>query len=169
MNYKSETDKIRPFVLKFCEGNGCDIGAGGDKIKQSAINIDLIDPYSHVGKDPVNLKGDARSLYWFKDQVLDYIYSSHVLEDFVEKEQVLREWVRIVKTGGFIVLYLPDEQIYRKHCEATGQVRNLYHTDPNFNIETIKEIAKNIGGLEIVLEIGLHVDYSFCIVFKRLK
>ena len=166
--YKSETCKIRDSVLRFCEGNGVDIGAGGNKIKPSAINIDLEMPYACVGQDVVNLKGDARSLYWFKDGVLDYVYSSHLLEDFENKDEVLEEWKRVLKIGGNMILYLPDEQEYRKFCENTGQVRNLYHKDPLFSIKTVKEIAKRIGGLEIIFETGINIDYSFCIVFRRV-
>ena len=39
--YQSETQKIRPFVLKWLDGVVFDIGCGHDKIKPDAIGIDV--------------------------------------------------------------------------------------------------------------------------------
>ena len=39
----------------------------------------------------------AKDLYWFRDGVLDYVYSSHLLEDYVDTEAVLREWLRVLR------------------------------------------------------------------------
>lgn len=78
----SETSKCRERLKKFCIGYGLDIGYGGDPIIPGAITVDLAIPYTKVGDAPLNLGGDARNLYWFADNSLDYVYSSHLLEDF---------------------------------------------------------------------------------------
>src|SRR4051794_21358440 len=79
---ESETSKSRERLAKYCEGYGLDLGYGGDPISFSAIRMDLPQPYTRVGELPVQLGGKAENLYWFKDGVLDYVYSSHLLEDF---------------------------------------------------------------------------------------
>lgn len=38
---------------------------------------------------------------------LDYIFSSHLLEHLDRPQQAIHEWVRVVKPGGCIFLYLP--------------------------------------------------------------
>src|SRR5690349_8502234 len=91
--YLSATAKHRDLVAPHCVGYGIDIGFGGDAVSASAIRVDLPTPYADVGDQPVQLGGDARDLYWFRADVLDYVYSSHVLEDFPESETgpVMRE------------------------------------------------------------------------------
>ena len=165
--YKSETDKARATLTKYCEGYGLDLGFGGDKIIPSAIGVDLPKPYTKTGEDPVQLGGDAADLYWFKDEVLDYIYSSHLLEDFEDTVPVLREWKRVLKKGGYLVLYLPDEQVYRADCAAKGLIGNSAHKLKNFSLDWVLRCAEEVGGLELVHSTGIVIDYSFEVVFKR--
>jgi len=55
-------------------------------------------------------------------EVLDFVYSSHLLEDFNDTEGVLREWLRVLKLGRSFGLVLPDEQVYTAHtAPPTGQ------------------------------------------------
>src|ERR1700720_2698368 len=91
---RSETSRHRALLEKFCIGYGIDIGFGGDPITPKALRMDLPSPYTAVGSAPVQLGGDCRNLRWLRDGVLDYVYSSHVLEDFPESETfpILQEW-----------------------------------------------------------------------------
>lgn len=75
-------DRLEPFAV----GNGCDCGFGGAVLKTSTICIDRAegDPSRAVVPPPVpptHFVGDVRDLP-FKDGVLDYVFSSHCLEDF---------------------------------------------------------------------------------------
>ena len=167
--YKSETSKSRENLIKFCIGDGADLGFGGDKIKPEAIGIDLEIPYAITGTDKVQLHGDARNLKWFKNEVLDYVYSGHLLEDFENKIHVMLEWSRVLKVGGNLVLLLPDEQAYRKHCEKTSQIYNEHHKDPVFDKDEIKAIVETIGNLEVIHESEIINDYNFEIVFRKIK
>jgi len=103
----SEAIKCRNRVLKYLQGNVLDIGVDDDKVVPWAIGLDL----RRITND-VNLVGDATNLYWFKDNVFDAVFSSHCLEDIVDTESVLREWTRIIKPLGFLILYLPHKNFY---------------------------------------------------------
>ncbi len=105
--YRSETAKCRDRLGEYCQGNGVDLGAGGDLITADSISVDLPKPYRNVGKVKPNLKGDARNLIWFKNGVLDYVYASHLLEDFKDTEKVLKEWLRVLKPEGAFGFILP--------------------------------------------------------------
>jgi len=164
-----ETSRCRERLKKFCVGHGLDLGYGGDPIVPSAITVDLPQPYTKVGDAPLNLGGDARNLYWFRDDILDYVYSSHLLEDFdaAETKNILIEWLRVLKVGGNLVLYLPDEQRYRKHCMETGQSYNPSHKIDKFSLDYLKSLLKDIPNIKIIHGNPSCEEYSFEIVLQK--
>jgi predicted SAM-dependent methyltransferase len=168
--YQSETSVCRERLKKFCFGDGLDLGFGGDPIIPSAITVDMNIPYAEVGCSPQHLHGDARNLCWFKDGVLDYVYSSHLLEDFPEGETglVLTEWMRVIKPGGFLILYCPDEQKYREHCRLTGQGYNEAHKVSRFSLDYVKQVLSSLGVAYSIVHENAYVDgYSFEIVVMK--
>jgi predicted SAM-dependent methyltransferase len=168
-SYTSETSKCRSRLEFYCQGYGIDLGPGGDPITPSAIRVDLPEPYSTAGALPVQLGGDARNLRWFTDHSLDYVYSSHLLEDFSDIEPVLFEWIRVLKPGANLVLYCPDQVIYEEHCRATGQQPNLEHKDPHFNIDTVKRALDKIGRTRNIHEKPLVDIYSWELVAQKIE
>jgi predicted SAM-dependent methyltransferase len=171
ISWTGETAKIEEEALKYITPamNGIDIGSGGSPILLQAISVDCAYPGQY--SDYVHLKGDARKLVWFKDMSLDYVFSSHCFEDFdiKEKTEVFKEWLRVLKLGGLMLLYLPDEQVYRKYCEGHNQHSNSAHKDEYFNIGTVRSIAQVVGMTEEVAAIDKHGDYCFFIVFRRIE
>ena len=163
----SETAKCRERLKKYCKGNGIDLGSGGDPIALDCISVDLLKPYRDAGNIKPHLKGDARDLFWFNDGVLDYVYSSHLLEDFPETENVLREWLRVLKPGGYLVLYCPDESEYRRHCKQTGQSYNQNHKIKSFSLSYVLEVLKKIGVFEVVHSNAHCEIYSFELVIRK--
>lgn len=164
----SETSKCRPRLAAFCVGNGLDLGCGGDLIVPDAIGVDMPRPYTTVGQSPVQLKGDATMLQWFRDESLDYIFSSHLLEDFVNTREILMEWLRVIKRGGYLCLFLPVEMIYQDHCRKTGQIYNLAHKVPDMSLDYIRAIYREIGVTEEVHAHPLVDEYSFEIVVRKV-
>lgn len=156
----SETSKHRQAVLSILGGfigdirqlNGLEVGAGGDPLSLFSIVLDLWPPYTKCGNAPVHLKGHAASLRWFNDNSLDYLYSSHVFEDFSIDESllILNEWKRVLKPGGTLALLLPDQQRYVKHCETHNERPNEHHKIPNFGPEHLKCLLIRSEGLEFI-------------------
>jgi hypothetical protein len=165
----SETSKCRGRLSVFCVGNGLDLGFGGDPILNSSIRVDYLVPYAKVGSYPVQLTGDAKDLFWFNDNVLDYVYSSHLLEDFVDTEGVLREWLRVIKIEGNLVIYCPDEQLFRLHCDKTGQPYNPAHIHSDFSLNYVKRILSKIGNISVVYENNIVDIYSWELVVKKIR
>jgi len=165
----SETSKHRDLLQPYCQGYGCDVGFGGDPISSSSVRVDLPTPYTRVGQLNVQLGGDCRNLCWFRDGVLDFVYSSHLLEDFPEHEiiPILTEWLRVLKPGGRLVLLLPDQQRYLKACRQKGEGPNPHHSMDNFSLEFLRSM---IARLPAVREIAAHPDlgeYSFAIILEK--
>ena len=166
--HQSETSKCRERLAPFCTGNGIDIGPGGDPITASAVRVDLPQPYTNVGNLPVQLAGDATNLHWFRDGVLDFVYSSHVLEDFVETADVLSEWLRGLKPGGHLIIYCPDEQRFRAHCKNTGQPYNTAHKLENFSLEHVLACLEAVDrGGNLVQKCEVSEIYSWDLVWSR--
>lgn len=163
-----ETTKCRERLAKYCSGYGLDLGFGGDPISLSALRMDMETPYTKVGNFPVQLGGNAEQLYWFKDEVLDYVFSSHLLEDFVDTEAVLREWLRVLKPGGRLILFCPDEQLFRQHCKATGQAYNAAHIHEFFSLAYIKGLLHTIGTARVLYEKNPIDIYSWDLVCEKL-
>lgn len=166
----SETATCRERLAPFCAGNGLDIGAGGDPIVPWAICLDRAEAdgrRAHVGTSPTQLVGDAACLRWFRDGELDFVYSSHCLEDFKDTAAVLREWQRVLRHGGRLVLFLPDQAAYLADCAAKGTLPNQAHIHAEFSLAFVK--ARLPSGLRVIHEQWPvpNNPYSFDLVCER--
>jgi ADP-heptose:LPS heptosyltransferase len=100
--------KIRPFVSHYTMGRGVDVGCGSDKIWPASIGVDRL---RVNGKKIADVESDAADLSMFADESLFYVFSSHLLQNVqqVDWEACLAEWWRVLKTEGYLVLWLsPD-------------------------------------------------------------
>jgi len=79
----------------------------GDKILPGYINVDVVE--SRRGLKP-DVLCDLHKLTPFDDNSVDEILSVHVVEHFWRWEVlgVLREWTRVLKPGGLMVLECPN-------------------------------------------------------------
>jgi len=82
-------------ALQVCRGKGIDVGAGLWPLP-GAIPID-------VWRGP----GAGRLLEDMQDGSLDYVFSSHCLEHIDDWRGALASWVKKLKGGAVIFLYLP--------------------------------------------------------------
>ena len=166
----SETGKCRSRLARFCKGTGLDVGFGGSAIVPTSINFDMPVPYTSVGKDPQHVGGDCFKLdAVFKPGSLDYIYSSHLVEDFIwdDVATLIAHWRDMIKRGGMIIIYCPDEQVYRKHCEETGQPYNEAHKNADFSLAAFKERIVSLDRWDIIHEGNYPDEYSWEIVLGR--
>jgi predicted SAM-dependent methyltransferase len=136
----TETDNCRHRLLKYCSGKGLDIGCGDGKIKPDAIGVDMDESV------PANVRMDAKTLPNYSDNSFDFVYSSHCLEDIEDTESTLREWLRVIKPGGFLVLYMPDKDYY-PNIGTLGANKNHKH---DFYWEDLWTIMEKIGGVELI-------------------
>jgi predicted SAM-dependent methyltransferase len=162
----SETSFHRKMLGAYCQGSGVDLGFGGDPINETAVRVDLPQPYS-TGIYHTQLAGDANHLSWFADGALDYVFSSHLLEDFPDTEAVLKEWLRVLKPGGKLVIGCPDEVRYRSFCTSTGHPINEHHVHEDFSLAKVKLHLAAIGGTSIAHECDAVGPYSWEIVAQK--
>lgn len=166
----SETAKYRHLTTPFCRGNGVDIGSGGDPVVPWAINMDLPnDDFAHYHsghppRKPIQFGGDAANLP-FKDGVLDFVYSSHLLEDFYDWDPILREWIRVLKPGGRLIILVPDKKLWADAL-ARGQPPNCAHRHESYPGEISKYVTR-LSGMKVIrdsLTECFENDYSILFV-----
>ena len=109
-HYEGETTRCRDrrvregFFDKYCQGEGLDVGYGGDVITPTAAGWDL-------------RNGDAQYLSGVEDESFDFVYSSHCIEHMQNVRVALQNWFRVVKPGGYLLLYLPHRDLYEKQTK----------------------------------------------------
>ncbi len=104
MREASKTNLVRPldFSKKYLSGRVLDIGAGGDLVCTWAESFDVD-------------KGDANTIdKYFEPETFDSIHSSHCLEHMINPVSALAGWWSILKRGGFLILVVPDEDLYEQ-------------------------------------------------------
>lgn len=171
----SETAACRHITAAFCQGNGCDVGSGGDPVVPWAIQVDLPEEafkeYGHAHQETrtIQYRGDARSLP-FLPETMDFVYSSHLIEDFDDWPSVLNEFSRVLKHGGHLVIMVPDHKLFRE-AVANGQGDNLSHKH-EFHVGELSDWARGRGGFEIIFDQLTLVrgikDYNILFVAKKL-
>lgn len=171
--YASETSKVRHLVEPFCEGKGCDIGFGGDKIvKLNCDGIDLPMPYAFTGNDPVDIACEvgAESIP-VPDCTYDYVYSSHLIEDFQDTTLILREFCRILKPKGRLILVFPDQVKYEKFCTDYQLWPNIQHKHPDMGMEFMLNALKQLSEYQFTVEFSSNceIDYNVIMVLKMIE
>jgi len=170
---QSETSKVRHLVLPYCVGHGCDIGFGGDKIKKDdCIGIDYPTPYTKVGADKVDIGVDLhKEKIPVADNTFDYVYSSHLIEDFEDTSAILAEHIRILKNNGNLVLAFPDQQKYEAYCKKYHLMMNLSHKHKNFGYQFVMDALKKIPSIKVnmLFQSDREIDYNVVIAARIEK
>lgn len=178
-----ETLKVHDRLAPFIYGHGADLGCGFWKLKvakskdTSCIGVD--GGYHINATSEIDVIADVTNLKMFANECFDYVYSSHTLEDLHYTEAVLREWWRLVKPGGNLILYLPLTRRVAKEMGIEGWGGfypnmgepgvNVYHVH-DFNPQQIRDYMAKIGDIEVLADEvrGEKDEYSFLQVFRKI-
>lgn len=135
----------------YFRGHGIDVGGGHDTIAQYA---ELLGFESCKNWDRPD--GDAQLLASVADGHYDFLFSSHCLEHMVDPLVALRHWVRVVKPGGYIVVAVPDEEMY-EHLQWPSR----YNSDHKWSFtmfQTKPRLPKSINVLNLVASVADQVE-----------
>lgn len=140
------------FLSKYFVGNGIDIGGKPDPLAQ------------YVGIFPLMKSvftwdiehGDAQYMKGVKDESFDFVASSHCLEHMVDVNIALDNWIRIVKKGGYLVITVPDEDLYE-----LGNWPSKFNPDHKHSFTIYKEkslMPKSINVLDLVKSFSSKIE-----------
>lgn len=91
-----------------------------DKTLEGWANVDIIDGPG------VDIVASAHDLHVIEDESVDEILAEHLLEHltFRDANAALSEWYRVLKTGGYIEIEVPDlEGLCSEFCKANNYRR----------------------------------------------
>lgn len=132
------------FVTRYFVGQGIDIGAGRDSLGQYAEFF-----FAMTGCKAWDLPdGDAQLLASVADASLDFAHSSHCLEHLRDPVEALRNWLRVIKPGGHVVVTIPDEDMYEQ-----GVFPSVLNTDHKWTFTIHKDDSwspKSVNLLELL-------------------
>ena len=160
-----ESSKIRWELVPYMKGKCLDIGAGPYKVFPHFVGVDNGHHWGHWDNVRVDCASD---LSQFGSASWDLAYSSHLLEHFPYEKvpAVLKEWMRVTKIGGHLILYVPDENQYPK-C-GTEYANQDHKWDISFD-KVLSAMEKLECGWDLVdYQVRSEADeYSLFFVFKK--
>jgi SAM-dependent methyltransferase len=140
---------------KYMQGYGLDIGYRGERGSQdiqpilpTAIGIDL----DYPGYNGTQLP--------FADNSQGYVYASHILEHVLNPEECIKEWYRVTKPGGYIIITVPHMDLYEQK-EAPPSLWNLGHHRFYRYKDFAREIEQSLVPRTFIIEKIQLLDYDY--------
>lgn len=134
------------FITKYFKGNGIDVGCGNDPIARYTQMFPLIT--SMKNWDVAD--GDAQYLETVPDDAYDFLHASHSLEHMQDPRIALSNWIGVVKPGGYLIITVPDEDLY-EHMHWPSRYSNEHYW--SFTIFKEKSaMPKSINVIDLVRE-----------------
>ena len=162
-----ESAKVRMDLVPYMGGRVLDLGCGARKVFPTAVGIDNgIDAklYGLQAKPDIVVETCER-MPMFADAMADTVYSSHLLEHIADYPAALREWWRLVKVGGYLILYLPDEDEYPKIGEHGANADHKW----NVNYHRVIDAMLAVGGWDLIEyeKRNKGREYSLLFIFQK--
>jgi SAM-dependent methyltransferase len=136
------------FHTRYFVGEGIDIGGKPDPLGQY---VSIFPCLIRVHTWDLE-QGDAQFMQGVPDGRFDFVHSSHTLEHMQDARVALANWARIVKPGGFLILIVPDEDLYEH-----GHWPSRYNPDHRWSFTIYKRssaMPKSINVVDLAREFG---------------
>ena len=118
----AESSKVRWDIVPYMRGLALDLGCGPYKVFPHFTGVDSTKDTAMFGiQMRPDVKADVTNLERFASGAYDCVYSSHTLEHVEDYVSTLKEWWRLVKTGGYLILYLPHASLYPQCSKAAKE------------------------------------------------
>lgn len=163
----NESGKVVWETTPYVRGRGLDLGCGPNKVWPHAIGVDN---YTETQLFGIQMKPDVvcdvTKLEPFATGSMDFVYSSHVLEHMVDPLATLKQWWRVLKVGGYLILYLPHDELYPKVGEEGANPDHRH----DLNEQKVIDWMKQVGSWDLVRSEtrDQEQEYSFFQVYLKL-
>jgi SAM-dependent methyltransferase len=129
------------FINRYFVGNGLDIGGKPDPLcLYQELFCQMRTVRTWDWED-----GDAQFLASVNDGEFDFVHSSHCLEHLVDPRVGIRHWLRAVRPGGYLVVTVPDEDLYEQ-----GIFPSTFNRDHKWTFTILKTRSWSKQSLNVV-------------------
>ena len=119
IDFPQEVHPERMFVLNHIIGGvAYDVGCGWNKTLPTMIGVDPL--------PSTNLVGSAECLPITVDESVDLIVMRHSLEHVLNQVKAVKEWIRVLKVGGIVIVVLPDHGYIDTMDHRVGNGEHLH-------------------------------------------
>jgi SAM-dependent methyltransferase len=136
------------FIRRYFVGDGLDIGGKPDPLSLYKELFPLMNSVRTWDWED----GDAQFLKGVADGSLDFVNSGHCLEHLVDPAEGLRNWLRVVRENGYLVITVPDEDLYEQ-----GVFPSTFNHDHKWTFTIFKSKSwsdSSLNLLDMVRELG---------------
>jgi SAM-dependent methyltransferase len=140
------------FTSRYFVGHGLDLGGKPDPL---GLYQELFSRMESVRTWDWE-DGDAQFLESVDDESVDFVHSSHCLEHLVDPFQGLKNWLRVLRPGGHLIVTIPDEDMYEQ-----GAFPSTFNRDHKWTFTVFKDESwsgKSINVLELLRSLGPAAD-----------
>lgn len=129
-------------------GKGLDIGGKPDPLclySELFPSIDCVTTWDWED-------GDAQFLAGVQDSAYDFVHSSHCLEHLADPREGIKNWFRVIKPGGYLIVTVPDEDLYEQ-----GVFPSEFNGDHKWTFTIFKQNSwseRSINLVELLMELG---------------
>jgi len=157
-------EKEEELIPKYLQGGVIlDLGCGANKTVPEAIGVDRVPNGDIVEQlqaaSVADVVADVTEELPFDDNYADSIIARHILEHCVNAIGTLKNWKRVLKPGGRLIVSVPDSAI------RNTVILNPEHVHA-FTVESLEAIAALIGFKQIANE-RFYNNLSFTSVFEN--
>jgi predicted SAM-dependent methyltransferase len=129
---------------RYFRGCGIDVGAGQDNLGLQSRQWPGITSVTAWDVD----HGDAEYLATIADHSYDFLHASHCLEHLNNPYRALNNWQRVVKPGGYLIITVPDEDLYEQGHWPSRWSNQHYHSFTIYKAQS--SMPKSINVLDML-------------------
>jgi predicted SAM-dependent methyltransferase len=133
-----------------------DIGCGRNKTISESVGIDIID-----GAD---IKTSGDDLKRIGNEWADVIISRHSFEHILNSVKAIKEWLRVLKQGGKIIMILPDYEKIDTMDMRLSQGQHLHA----YTRESLSDLLNLFKECVIIKKGDCVKDWSFYITVVKI-
>jgi SAM-dependent methyltransferase len=158
------------FANMYLDGlRGIEIGGSAhNKFYLNTLNVNYTDQATCFSEKEKATVGEALKVdivakgddLPFKDCTVDFVLSSHVLEHFWDPIRALKEWLRVVRPGGYLFMIIPHKERTFDIDRVRTPLQELIDRHSGIGVDPGTHAHFNVWITEDVLELCHYLELN---------